>query len=60
LALDDFPADADVDDAAAAGPPAAVARAVRVMTLILKTRPEMHTKNCVLEKSSLNPLNFAK
>ncbi len=28
--------------------------------LILKTRPEMHTKHCVLEKYSLNPLRFAK
>ncbi len=28
--------------------------------LILKTRPKMHTKHCVLEKDSLNPLRFAK
>jgi hypothetical protein len=28
--------------------------------LISKTRPEMHTNHCVLEKDSLNPLRFAK
>ncbi len=28
--------------------------------LISKTRPEKHTKHCVLEKDSLNPLHFAK
>ena len=28
--------------------------------LISKTLPEMHTKHCVLEKDSLNPLRFAK
>ncbi len=28
--------------------------------LISKTLPEKHTKHCVLEKDSLNPLCFAK
>ncbi len=28
--------------------------------LILKTRPKIHTKHCVLGKDSLNPLRFAK
>jgi hypothetical protein len=28
--------------------------------LISKTRPEMHTKHCMLEKDSLDPLRFAK
>jgi hypothetical protein len=30
------------------------------LELILKTRPEMHTKHCVLEKSFLDPLHLAK
>ncbi len=36
--------------------------ATRPLKLIsnLKTRSEMHTKHCVLEKDSLNPLRFAK